>query len=112
MGPQNLVGYSKTLVDEVMPIVDKAYNVSKDRNSAPSPGCRWAAPRRFTGLNHLDKFASIASFSGAFMLFPGAAPPTPAPAAAPPPGGAVGARPRRWIRPPSIGHFRRSAQVE
>ena len=80
--PENLTGYTKILLEEVMPMVEKAYNVSKDRNQRAIAGLSMGgAEALYTGLNHLDKFAWIASFSGAYVMWPDA---RPASRAAPP----------------------------
>jgi enterochelin esterase-like enzyme len=82
--PETLTGYTKILLEEVMPMVEKAYNVSKDRNQRAIAGLSMGgAEALYTGLNHLDKFAWIASFSGAYVMWPNATPATAArPAAA------------------------------
>ena len=68
---ENLTGYSKILLDEVMPVVDKAYNVSKSREQRAIAGLSMGgAESLYVGLNHLDKFAWIGAFSSAPMLFP------------------------------------------
>lgn len=86
-GSQNLIGYAKILLDEVMPMVDKAYNVSKNREQRAIAGLSMGgAETLFVGLNHLDKFAWIGAFSSAPMLFPAAAD------AAPPAGPGGGGR--------------------
>ncbi len=73
-GAQNLIGYSKILLEEVMPMVDKAYNVSKNREQRAIAGLSMGgAETLYVGLNHLDKFAWIGAFSSAPMLFPAAA---------------------------------------
>ena len=73
-GPENLIGYSKILLEEVMPMVDKAYNVSKNREARAIAGLSMGgAETLYVGLNHLDKFAWIGAFSSAPMLFPAAA---------------------------------------
>jgi enterochelin esterase family protein len=85
-----LPAFSHTLIDEVMPRVEKAYNVSKDRNERAIAGLSMGgAESTFVGLNHLDKFAWIGSFSGAYVMWPGAMPPAPTPADAPAAGGAA-----------------------
>ena len=85
-GPENLIGYAKILVEEVMPMVDKAYNVSKNREEHAIAGLSMGgAETLYVGLNHLDKFAWIGAFSSAPMLFPAAA-------SAPPPAGTGGGR--------------------
>ena len=72
-GPNMIEFFAKALVEEVMPQVEKAYNVSKDRNQRAIAGLSMGgAEAAFTGLNHLDKFAWIGSFSGAYVMWPGA----------------------------------------
>ena len=88
-GPENLIGYAKILLEEVMPMVDKAYNVSKNREQHAIAGLSMGgAETLYVGLNHLDKFAWIGAFSSAPMLFPAAAS---APPPAAPTGGGRGA---------------------
>jgi len=73
-GAANLIGYSKALLEEVMPMVDKGYNVSKNREQRAIAGLSMGgAETLYVGLNHLDKFAWIGAFSSAPMLFPAAA---------------------------------------
>ncbi len=87
-GAENIIGYSKILLDEVMPMVDKAYNVSRNREQRAIAGLSMGgAETLYVGLNHLDKFAWIGAFSSAPMLFPEAANATPAAG----PGGGRGA---------------------
>jgi enterochelin esterase family protein len=70
---QNITGFTKILLDEVMPIVSKSYNVSKSREQTALAGLSMGgAETILTGLNHLDKFAWLGSFSGAFVMLPGA----------------------------------------
>jgi enterochelin esterase family protein len=87
-GPENVLGYTKILLEEVIPTVEKAYNVSKNREQRAIAGLSMGgAEALYVGLNHLDKFAWIGAFSSAPMLWPGVstvAPPAgAAPAAAP-----------------------------
>lgn len=71
--PDMIEFFARALVDEVMPQVEKLYNVSKDRNQRAIAGLSMGgAEATFTGLNHLDKFAWIGSFSGAYVMWPGA----------------------------------------
>jgi enterochelin esterase-like enzyme len=73
MAPENISGYTEILLDEVMPMVDKAYNVAKNREQRAIAGLSMGgAETLYTGLNHLDKFAWLGSFSGAFVMWPGA----------------------------------------
>ena len=97
--PDMLEFFAKALLEEVMPQVEKVYNVSKDRNQRAIAGLSMGgAEATYTGLNHLDRFAWIGSFSGAYVMWPGAngapgrgaGPPPPAPPGAP---GGRGARP-------------------
>ena len=83
MGPNMIPTFAKSLVEEVLPRVEKAYHVTKDRNQRAIAGLSMGgAESLFTGLNYLDHFAYIGSFSGAFVMWPTANPPAPAPAAA------------------------------
>jgi enterochelin esterase family protein len=86
--PENISGYTKILLEEVMPMVDKGYHVSKNREQRAIAGLSMGgAESLYVGLNHLDKFAWIGAFSSAPMLWPGAAtvrpPAAPGAAAAP-----------------------------
>ena len=84
MAAESITGYTKSLLTEVMPAVDKGYNVSKNREERAIAGLSMGgAEALFTGLNHLDKFAWIGSFSGAFVMWPRDTPPAPPAAAAP-----------------------------
>jgi enterochelin esterase-like enzyme len=104
-----IVHFADALLNEVMPQVEKEYNVAKDPDHRAIAGLSMGgAEATFTGLNHLDKFAYIGSFSGAYVMWPGAnnggrgaaggsggAPRGPAPAIAaggPAPAGASGGR--------------------
>jgi enterochelin esterase family protein len=84
---ENLTGYTKILLEEVLPEVERTYNVSKDRNQRAIAGLSMGGIEALlTGLNHLDKFAWIGSFSGALTMFANAsaaaAPSAPAPSSA------------------------------
>jgi len=73
MSAENITGYTKILLTEVMPAVDRGYNVSRNREERAIAGLSMGgAETLFTALNNLDKFAWIASFSGAFVMWPGA----------------------------------------
>jgi len=88
MGGQTMMpNFAKAVLDEVMPQVEKQYRVSKDRQERAIAGLSMGgAEALYTGLNHQDKFAWVASFSGAFVMWPRPESATPAPA--PAPGGA------------------------
>lgn len=78
--------FAKALLEEVMPQVEKAYRASKDRGQRAIAGLSMGgAEALFTGLNHIDRFAWVASFSGAFVMWSSARP-----AAAPAPGAGRG----------------------
>ena len=92
MGPAMIPTFAKALVEEVLPQVEKNYRVAKDRNSRAIAGLSMGgAESLYTGLNNIDKFAYIGSFSGAFVMWPRA---NPRPASATPPAGGGGRGPR------------------
>jgi enterochelin esterase family protein len=73
-GQANVSAYARVLLEEVVPVVDRAYHVSKDRTDRAIAGLSMGgAEALYVGLNNLDRFASVASFSGALMLMPGTA---------------------------------------
>lgn len=115
MAPENLTGYAKSLLTEVMPAVERSYNVSKNREERAIAGLSMGgAETLYTALNNLDKFAWLGSFSGAFVMWPGAsgAPPAAsAPAAAPAaaaPAEGAGGRGRGGVRTIDPGVFDRT----
>ena len=68
-----VTGYTKVLMAEVIPAVEKAYNVSVNREDRAIAGLSMGgAETLYTGLNNIDKFAWMGSFSGAFVMWPGA----------------------------------------
>ncbi|MGA2247160.1 MAG: alpha/beta hydrolase-fold protein [Verrucomicrobiota bacterium] len=61
---QNLDNFSEILLREVIPAVEKSYRVEKDRESRAIAGLSMGgAESLLTGLNHLDRFAWVGSFS-------------------------------------------------
>ncbi len=81
-----VTGYAKILLTEVMPQVQKSYHVSTNREERAIAGLSMGgAEALYTGLNNLDKFAWLGSFSGAFVMWPRATPPPAAAAPAPAP---------------------------
>ena len=73
--------YTKSLLEEVIPMVEKGYRVSKDRNSRAIAGLSMGGAETFyAGLNHVDKFSYVAGMSSAFVMYPR---PSTAPAPAP-----------------------------
>jgi enterochelin esterase-like enzyme len=76
--PENITGYTKILLEEVMPMVDKAYNVTRNREQRAIAGLSMGgAEALYVGLNNLDRFAWIGAFSSAPMLWPPIASDTP-----------------------------------
>ena len=72
--PESIPAYTKILLTEVMPVVERTYNVAKNRELRGIAGLSMGgAEALFTGLNHPDKFAWIGSFSGAFVMWRSAA---------------------------------------
>ena len=62
--------FARALLEEVLPQVEKQYHVSKDRGQRAIAGLSMGgAEALFTGLNHIDRFAYVASFSGAFVMW-------------------------------------------
>lgn len=63
--------YTRILLEEVIPQVEKQYNVSTERNGRAMAGLSMGgAESMHTGLNHLETFAWLGSFSGAFNTWP------------------------------------------
>jgi len=61
---KNLSGFREALLTEVMPKVEAEYRVTKDRNSRAIAGLSMGGSESLlNGLNSLDKFAWIGSFS-------------------------------------------------
>ena len=89
-----LENFTTIVLREVLPIVEKTYNVAKTPTMRAIAGLSMGgAEAAFTGLNHVETFAYIGSFSGAYVMWPGVMPPRGAgPGAAPaaPPGAAGG----------------------
>lgn len=74
-----LESFARTVEEEVLPLVESRYHVSKDRTQRAIAGLSMGgAEATFTALNHLDKFAWIGSFSGAFVMWPRERTPAPA----------------------------------
>ena len=61
---QNVDKFTDTLLNEVMPQVESSYHVSKDRKAHAIAGLSMGGTESLvTGLNHLDRFAYVGSFS-------------------------------------------------
>jgi enterochelin esterase family protein len=73
--PDMFPGYAKILLEEVMPAVDKAYNVTKNREQRAIAGLSMGgAETLYVGLNNLDKFAWLGAFSSAQVMWNSAVP--------------------------------------
>jgi enterochelin esterase-like enzyme len=93
MQPTMIPTFAKALVEEVLPQVEKGYRVAKDRKQRAIAGLSMGgAEALYTGLNNMDKFSWVASFSGAFVMWPRAAVQAAATPATPAPGGGRGGR--------------------
>ncbi|MEI6078299.1 MAG: alpha/beta hydrolase-fold protein [Verrucomicrobiota bacterium] len=62
--PRSLAKFTDTLLNEVMPQVEKNYRVNQDRQARAITGLSMGgAESLVVGLNHLDRFAWIGAFS-------------------------------------------------
>jgi enterochelin esterase family protein len=69
IGQRNFDKFTQALISEVIPEVEKSYRVIKDRNARAITGLSMGGGESLTtGLNHLDTFAWIGSFSGAVIM--------------------------------------------
>jgi enterochelin esterase family protein len=69
----NMLKFADSIVPDVIPFVDKTFRTIPDRDYRAIAGLSMGgAQSLFAGLNHLDAFSYVASFSGAVVLFPGA----------------------------------------
>jgi enterochelin esterase-like enzyme len=63
---ENVSLYSSTLLSEVLPAVEREYNVARDRNSRAIGGLSMGGLESLTiGLNHADQFAYVIGMSSA-----------------------------------------------
>jgi enterochelin esterase family protein len=61
---RNQTKFTETLLDEVMPQIEKAYRVSTERQASAIAGLSMGGGESLVvGLNHLDRFAWIGAFS-------------------------------------------------
>lgn len=66
-----LPSYTRILLEELMPQVERQYNVSTEPTGRAMAGLSMGgAESMHTGLNHLETFAWLGSFSGAFNTWP------------------------------------------
>lgn len=69
--PDMLPAYTRILLEELMPQVERQYHVSTEPSGRAIAGLSMGgAESMHTGLNHLEKFAWLGSFSGAFNTWP------------------------------------------
>jgi enterochelin esterase-like enzyme len=70
MQRQGMEKFSATVLDELVPQVEKAYRVARGRESRAIAGLSMGgAQSLYIGLNHPDAFGWIGSFSGAFVMY-------------------------------------------
>ena len=71
-GEEMMPNFSRALLEEVLPRVEAAYHVTRSRKQRAIAGLSMGGAQAvFVGLHHLETFASVASFSGAFNMWPG-----------------------------------------
>ena len=76
-----ILNFPKSLVQDVIPFVDKVYRTKSDRENRAIAGLSMGgAQTLYAAFNHLYKFAWVGAFSGGFPLLPGIGVPIPAPA--------------------------------
>jgi len=69
----NSLKFSDSIVMDEIPFVDNSYRTIADRDHRAIAGLSMGGAQTLVaGLNHLDKFSYVASFSGALVLWPGA----------------------------------------
>ncbi len=69
-GPEQMPNFTKALLTEVIPQVERSYNASKNRTDRAIAGLSMGgAEAVYVGLHHPEVFAWTASFSGAFMMW-------------------------------------------
>jgi enterochelin esterase-like enzyme len=77
MGGSMIPTFTRALIEEVLPQVEKTYHVSQDRNQRAIAGLSMGgAESLYLGLHNIDRFAYIGSFSGALAMWPHANPPS------------------------------------
>jgi enterochelin esterase family protein len=64
--PDAFVAFDDMMMKDVIPLVDKTYRTLTDKENRAIAGLSWGAKQAFeTAFAHRDKFAYVASFSGA-----------------------------------------------
>ena len=65
--------FPDSLLADVIPFVEKTYRTAAGRDNRAIAGLSMGGSQAlYAGLRHLDRFAWVASFSGAFVIWPGA----------------------------------------
>ena len=63
---------SDSVLNDVVPFVEKTFRVIPNRENRAIAGLSMGGEQSsYIGLNHLDRFAWVGSFSGAFVMLPG-----------------------------------------
>jgi enterochelin esterase family protein len=71
MGAGMIPTFTRALIEEVLPQVERTYHVSQDRTQRAIAGLSMGgAESLYVGLHNVDRFAYIGSFSGAFVMWP------------------------------------------
>lgn len=69
-GPSSKANFSRAVIEEVLPAVEKMYHVSRDKQlHAIAGGSMGGATALYIGLNHPDQFAWVAGFSSALVEY-------------------------------------------
>jgi enterochelin esterase family protein len=70
---------SQNMLDDIIPFIEKTYRVKANREDRAIAGLSMGGEQAtYIGLNHLNLFAWVGTFSGAFVMLPGrVAPSTP-----------------------------------
>ena len=67
---KSLEDFARTVLDELIPRVEKSYRVAKGRDARAIAGLSMGgAQSLYIGLNHPDRFGWVGSFSGAFVMY-------------------------------------------
>ncbi len=65
--------FPDSIINDVIPFVDKTYRVAQGRENRAVAGVSMGGAQSvYTGLRNLDRFAWVAGFGGAYVLWPGA----------------------------------------
>jgi enterochelin esterase family protein len=72
--PNGSMAFADSVVSDLIPFVDKTYRTRTDRDNRAIAGLSMGGGHTlWTAFHHLDHFAWVTSFSGAYSLVPGAA---------------------------------------